>query len=114
VPASSFVYGMTKRLGEQLCEWFCLFHGANVTALRLYRPVSAEKWHEVRSVEPPHPWSKMSTLDRDLARAIRLTLDAGLGGFHVMSICGDWERVVVDCNRARELIGWDPTPWPAP
>jgi nucleoside-diphosphate-sugar epimerase len=108
------VYGMTKQLGEQVCEWFCRFHGLSVTTLRLYRPVSRQVWDEVRQAEPPHPWSKMSTLDGDLARALRLTLDARFQGYHVMSICGDWERAVVDCKRARDLIGWEPTPWPAP
>jgi nucleoside-diphosphate-sugar epimerase len=111
-PVSPNVYGMTKWLGEQVCQWFSQLHGLAVTALRLYRPVGFEQWDQVHRESGDEPWSKIFTLDRDLARAMRLTLDAGFQGYHVMSISGDWEAATVDCARARELIGWEPTHWP--
>ena len=53
----------------------------------------------------------VATLDRDLARAFKSVLDSPLRGCPVMSICGDWRKRIIDCVRARELIGWEPTPW---
>lgn len=112
-PRSRALYGMTKALGEQVCEWFCEHFEMTVFVLRLYRPVSYERWQELHSGEATKRSNDICTLDRDLARAMRLSIESPLRGCRIMSICGDWRRRKLDCVRAREWLGWEPTPWPA-
>ena len=45
---SNSPYGMTKGLGEHICEWFCAHHDMSIIALRLWFPTTRERWDEWR------------------------------------------------------------------
>jgi len=98
------VYGFTKGLGERVCEHFARVHGLTVVALRLQMPVTREDWQ--RRCTPGRP--NTDTAAPDLARAISLAATAPLGGFHPVFISGDYEGKVIDCSRAKALLGWEP------
>ncbi|MFC6898774.1 NAD-dependent epimerase/dehydratase family protein [Nonomuraea dietziae] len=44
-PDATDAYGLTKRLGEQVCEAAAVEHGLAVTVLRLVGPMPDEEWH---------------------------------------------------------------------
>src|SRR4051812_35880717 len=49
------VYGLTKRLGEQVCEAAVRRWGLSVNALRLTWPTPDEKWPDWGRPDPPIP-----------------------------------------------------------
>jgi nucleoside-diphosphate-sugar epimerase len=97
------VYGFTKGLGERVCEYFARVHGLSVVALRLNMPVTREEWHRQCQPGQPNP----ATAAPDVASAISLAAAASLSAFHAVFISGDYEGKVVNCSRAKELLGWE-------
>ena len=100
------VYGLTKQLGERVCEWFCRCHGMTIFSLRLWTPRARPDWLKVR--EEPIPFRAGGTQDNDVARAFLLALKCQSPGFRPVFISGDYEGRYVDLTRARELLGWEP------
>ena len=99
------IYGLTKGMGEMVCEFFARMHGLSVIALRLFAPSAEDVWREQCKPDKPN----MYTTHRDTARAY----DVALGmtdheGFDATLISGDHEWKAVDCSRAKELLGWEP------
>ena len=107
---SSVVYGFTKGLGEHVCEWFARVHGLTAVVLRLYMPVARDEWHRKHPPSAPQAW----TASPDVASAISLAATAALSGFHAVFISGDWEGKIVNCARAKALLGWEPLERPRP
>jgi nucleoside-diphosphate-sugar epimerase len=98
-------YGLSKGMGEMVCEFFARMHGLSVIALRLCAPSSEERWKE--QCKPDRP--NMYTTHRDTARAYDIALGmTDHQGFDAALISGDHEWTMVDCSRAKELLGWVP------
>ena len=98
------LYGFTKGLGELVCEYFARIHGMTVISLRLNGPLSQEDW--LKACRPGQPNTCLAP--RDLASAFRLALTAPATGFHTLFISGDYEGKIINCQRAREVLGWEP------
>jgi len=98
------VYGFTKRLGEEVCEFFARAHGMTCLALRLCAPTTDEKWENTPNADL-HGQTKAS----DLARAFDAALTCEAQGFVPIFITGDASETICKLRRARELLGWEPT-----
>ena len=102
-PDSDWIYGFTKRLGEEVCRNACRAWGINVNALRLFLPVPEDKWlAEARQAEPT-PW----TTAEDTARAIRAALEYR-AGFQAFTVSGDYEQKLMSLAKAKRLLNWEP------
>ena len=98
------VYGFTKGLAEQVCGYFARVRGMAVVALRLNMPVPLDEWH--KACRPGRPNSY--TAAPDVASAIALSLTVPLSGLHILSIAGDHEGKLINCARAKQVLGWEP------
>ncbi|HEY6738460.1 MAG TPA: NAD(P)-dependent oxidoreductase [Actinopolymorphaceae bacterium] len=109
-PNANDPYGLSKRLGEEVCRAAVEEYGMSIVALRLCFPIPDEEW-------PPSPsrprQAAIATSGRDTARAIASALDHQGHGFEAIAISGDARERIVRLGKARELLGWeplDPTP----
>ncbi len=109
---SNSPYGMTKGLGEHICEWFCAHHDMSIIALRLWFPTTRERWDEWREKhgKVTH-WMRIATHDDDLARAMLSAIDSNVQDFQAMLISGDLTGEHIRTDRAREILGWEPKSW---
>ena len=105
-PDSTQLYGMTKRLGEEVCKTAVAEWEMTVTALRLCKPVSSADWQARVAQEGDAPF--LWTREDDVARAFDLALAKPLGGFDAFTICGDWREKAMRLGRARTILGWEP------
>lgn len=106
-PDACDLYGLTKRLGEQVCEAFARRHtDLSVLALQLVGPRSEAQWAQ----EDRHgPGRNFRTGPEDLRRAFLSAV--GLPdhhGYDAVFICSDLEREFLDLGKARRLLGWAP------
>ena len=102
-PDSDHAYGLTKRLGEEVCRSACRAWGMSVNALRLCFPVSEERWLDrAKRGEPT-----IMTTGEDTARALLSALQYR-DGFQAFAICGDYEQKLLNTAKARRLLGWEP------
>ena len=102
-PDSRLIYGFTKRLGEEVCRNACHEWGMSVNALRLWLPVSEEKWQTEAREGEPTPW----TTAEDTARALLAALEYR-DGFQAFTISGDHEQRLMSLAKAKRLLGWEP------
>jgi len=98
------LYGFTKWMGELVCDYFARVHGLTVVSLRLNGPVTREEWH--RRCRPGQPNPLVAA--PDIASALLLGLTAPAKGFHTLFIAGDYEGKLVNCARAKQVLGWEP------
>lgn len=103
LPDAGRVYGFTKRLGEEVCRNACYEWGLSVNALRLYMPVSEERWLLEAGKGEPTPW----TAAADTARALLAALEYR-NGFQAFTISGDYEQRLLNLAKAKRLLGWEP------
>ncbi len=104
-PDAADLYGLTKRLGEEVCQALCRRRPELcVVALRLVRPVSVEQLAgDLDRVRPC--W----TGPEDLGRGFCAALEADLPpGFWPINLASDPDERFVTLGRARELLGWRP------
>lgn len=105
-PDARDYYGLTKRLGEEVCRNAVAAWGVTVTALRLCRPTPDDQW-------PPRTGSERSraiaTRGSDVATAIESALHHR-DGFQAITISGDLAERFSSLTAARERLGWRPTP----
>ena len=102
-PDSNHVYGLTKRLGEEVCRSACRAWGMSVNALRLCFPVSTEEWlGRARRDEPT-----IMTTGEDVAGALLRALEYR-DGFQAFTICGDYEQKLLNIAKAKRLLDWEP------
>lgn len=104
---SQDVYGFTKRLGEEVCEFFSRSRNLSCIVLRLMGPRAQEDWEN-------EPQSAVYGLTgaSDLSRAFDAALTCEHEGFAPIFIAGDPTERVCGLARAREILGWMPTPHP--
>jgi nucleoside-diphosphate-sugar epimerase len=113
VPDARDVYGLTKRLGEEVCRAAAAEYGLSVNVLRLAWPTRDRDWPAWSRIEPPESLRRpdgaavCATAATDVAAAISAALDYrdGFQAFLVSSddIGGRWST-----NKARTRLGWRP------
>jgi nucleoside-diphosphate-sugar epimerase len=103
-PDATQYYGLTKRLGEEVCKALVADGGTTVTALRLCFPVDDD------APAPTGSEFRATTFTRakDVAAAIQAGLDYR-NGFDVFTISGDIGERMTRLSKARELLNWQPT-----
>ena len=101
---STSLYGFTKWLGELVCQHFVRAHGMSIVSLRLNGPMAREEWQKACSAGKPNA----NVAAPDVAAAFLLALTAPVTGFHALFISGDYEGKLINCTRAKEVLGWEP------
>jgi nucleoside-diphosphate-sugar epimerase len=116
VPADATdLYGLTKRLGEEVCRAANTEWGLSVNVLRLAWPTPDETWPEWGPRETPRRFYTQDgtliepTRASDLARAVLAALDHR-DGYQLFTITGDQSARLWSTAKAREVLGWSPTP----
>jgi nucleoside-diphosphate-sugar epimerase len=103
-PDSRHAYGFTKLLGEECCRVACREWAISVNALRLCLPTPEERWmNEVKLGAPT-----IMTTAGDVARALLAAIDYRGNGFQPFMISGDYEQKLMNMNRAKRMLGWEP------
>ena len=112
-PDASDVYGLTKRLGEEVCRAAALEYGISVNILRLAWPTPDRDWPAWGRLRPPaglrlpDGTAACATAATDVAAAITAALDYrdGLQTFIVSAdeLGGRWNTA-----KTRTLLGWQP------
>lgn len=102
-PDARGLYGFTKRLGEEVGRNAWLLHGMTFNALRLCHPVSNAFWLEKVVAGTP----SILTAEEDVARAMSAALSYR-NGFQAFMISGDYENKILNMNKAKRLLGWEP------
>jgi nucleoside-diphosphate-sugar epimerase len=100
---SSQLYGLTKRLGEEVCRNAVREWGMNVNALRLCFPTPEDEWQSATRLGIP----TLATTASDVARALLAALEYR-GGFQAFMISGDYEQKLLNMSKAKRLLGWEP------
>jgi nucleoside-diphosphate-sugar epimerase len=112
-PDATDLYGLTKRLGEQVCEAAARRWGLSVNALRLTWPTPDDQWPAWARWDPPEIRRTAAgvPIDATAASDLAAAIDAALSyrnGFRAFTISGDrsgrWGTA-----SAQELLGWRPT-----
>lgn len=100
-------YGMSKRLGEEMCAMWTARTGATTIVLRPVMILDDDALTRVR--ENDAEYRAFVHVD-DVADAIVRALTAEPGGHVRMTLCGPGE---FDAGRARAVLGWQPAVgWP--
>lgn len=102
-PDATDGYGLTKRLGEQVCESVSRERDLPVVSLRLCHPMPDEEW---RAFTGPAPETR--TAASDVARAFERALDYDASGHEHFIITGDHAERTISARRTREVFGWAP------
>lgn len=102
-PDASDLYGLTKRLGEEVCRSWAVESKLTVTALRLCFPVPDD------GPAPTGDRFKATTFTRayDVAEAVLAALRYQKG-FSAFTISGDGAEKLVSLRITREQLGWSP------
>jgi len=104
VPADAHdFYGLTKRLGEEVCRAAVAEYRMSVVSLRLCLPTSDEIWNQ-----PDAELHLAATSGTDTGRALALALAWRGHGFEQITISGDSTRQLVDIQKAARLLSWSP------
>ena len=106
---SPSVYGLTKGIGERICQYFAAVFGMRIIALRITGPRTRAAFIAERRV-PIHPGLYVMD-EEDLADAILASLEAvqvGSSRFDAFLISGDEHEVDHNMTKARTVLGWTP------
>ena len=102
-------YGLTKGLGERICQYFAATFGMRIIALRITAPRTRTDYIDERR-KPIHP-GYYATDEEDLANAIRAAIEVCMVGrsrFDAVFIAGDEGEAMHNLTKARNLLGWTP------
>ena len=103
------VYGLTKGIGERVCQYFATHFGMRLIALRITGPRTREAFIAERRT-PIHPGLYVMD-EEDLANAILAALDVaqvGTARFDAVLIAADEGQVDHNITKAKMLLGWEP------
>jgi nucleoside-diphosphate-sugar epimerase len=103
-PEPRSLYGFTKLLGEHVCRFIHRRCGLPILILRLFLPVSQEKW---RSEHRPGTVD-CRTSAPDLARAIAAALTCEHNGIEIFHVTGVTTGRAYHHEKAKRLLGWEP------
>jgi len=113
-PDATDVYGLTKRLGEQVCQAAVEEWGLSVTALRLAYPTPDAVWPAWgidggrRMQYAADGTLIQATAATDLSNALLAALHHR-AGYEVFTITGDRSSRLWSTAKAHRLLGWEPT-----
>jgi nucleoside-diphosphate-sugar epimerase len=113
-PDATDLYGLTKRLGEQVCRAAVEEWGMSVTVLRLMWPTPDDVWPVWAAGDPPRLLRNadgviiQATAGTDVARAVAAALEFR-DGLQTFTISGDRSARLWGTAKARDLLGWSPT-----
>lgn len=100
-------YGLAKRFGEEVCIAAAQDGAMSIVALRLCHPTADAEW------PPPgagvEVGATIATSASDTARALLAALDYRGHGFEAFAISGDAAGRFTTMDKARDLLGWEPT-----
>ncbi|MBX3085994.1 MAG: NAD(P)-dependent oxidoreductase [Anaerolineae bacterium] len=102
-PDAAHLYGLTKRMGEEVCHNASRLWGMNINVLRLCFPTAEEKWLRETVIGKP----TIATTAQDVARAMLAALEFR-AGYQAFTISGDYENKVMNMSKAKRLLGWEP------
>lgn len=102
-PDGRNIYGLTKRLGEEVCRNACYQHGMSVNALRLCFPTADAEWQANAQGDK----ATLATAASDVARAMLAALEYR-NGFQAIMISGDYEHKITNLGKAKRVLGWAP------
>ena len=103
-PRAKTAYGLTKRLGEQVCQFFHDQYGLPVLVLRLFLPVSIKEWR----TKPFKGSVDCRTVASDLARALISSLKSTHSEFEIIHITGDQTGRAYRHKKAKKILAWQP------
>jgi nucleoside-diphosphate-sugar epimerase len=113
-PDATDLYGLTKRLGEQVCQAAAARWRMSVNVLRLAWPTPDEAWPRWAGARPPKLWHTRTgtpieaTAASDVARALLAALEYR-NGFQIFTIAGDGSARLWSTAKAQSVLGWAPT-----
>jgi nucleoside-diphosphate-sugar epimerase len=102
-PDASDVYGLTKRMGEEVCRNATRAWGMSANALRLCFPTADDEWIAATQLGTP----TLATAASDVARALHAALEYR-SGFQAFTISGDYEQKIMNMAKAGRMLGWEP------
>jgi nucleoside-diphosphate-sugar epimerase len=108
------LYGLTKRLGEQVCAAATAEWGLSVNILRLAWPTPDETWPAWGAPRPPELRHAAdgslieATAATDLAAAVLAAIEYR-DGLQLFTITGDRSARLWSTAKAGRLLGWAPT-----
>ncbi|HSH79788.1 MAG TPA: NAD(P)-dependent oxidoreductase [Herpetosiphonaceae bacterium] len=102
-PDASDLYGLTKRMGEEVCRNATRAWGITINVLRLCFPTPDDRWRaETRWGVPT-----LATTASDVAHALLAALRYR-GGFQAFMISGDYEQRILNMSKAKRYLNWEP------
>ncbi len=113
-PEATDLYGLTKRLGEQVCQAASEEWGLSVNVLRLTWPTPDDVWPAWGAPQQPELRYAAdgalieATAATDLAAALLAALEHR-DGYQVFTISGDRSARLWSTAKARAALGWTPT-----
>jgi nucleoside-diphosphate-sugar epimerase len=113
-PDATDLYGLTKRLGEEVCRAAATEWGLSVNVLRLAWPTPDDVWPAWgRNRRPERRYASdgsliEATAATDLAAALLAALDHR-DGYQLFTISGDRSARLWSTAKAQRVLGWAPT-----
>jgi nucleoside-diphosphate-sugar epimerase len=113
-PDATDLYGLTKRLGEQVCAAAVAEWGLSVNVLRLVWPTSDGAWPAWSAADPPklHYTADGTPIEgtaaTDLAAAVHAALEHR-DGYQLFTISGARSSDQWSTAKARRVLHWTPT-----
>jgi len=113
-PDATDLYGLTKRLGEEVCRSAVAQWGLSVNILRLTWPTPDDVWPAWGRPKRPRRLRAAdgspieATAATDLAAALLAALEHR-DGCQLFTISGDRSAGLWSTARARDVLGWAPT-----
>jgi nucleoside-diphosphate-sugar epimerase len=113
-PDATDLYGLTKRLGEQVCMAAVVEWGLSVNVLRLAWPTPDHVWPAWGAPSCPELRYAadgaliQATAATDLATALAAAIEYR-DGYQLFTISGDRSARLWSTARARDALGWTPT-----
>jgi nucleoside-diphosphate-sugar epimerase len=113
-PDATDLYGLTKRLGEQVCLAAAVEWGLSVNVLRLAWPTPDHVWPAWGASPGPELRYAadgaliQATAATDLAAALAAAVEYR-DGYQLFTISGDRSARLWSTARARDVLGWTPT-----
>lgn len=105
-PDALDVYGLTKRLGEQVGAAVAEHFSMSIVALRLAGPMSAVGW---RTFRDPNPAKELIVTDRATSSPCFVAaIEYGSPGFAAFTVTGNHEERVLSWRRTRDALGRSP------
>lgn len=102
-PDATDGYGLTKRLGEQVCVAASREHGLQSVSLQLCGPLPDDEWHVFAGRCPA-----VMTAASDVATAFERALAYDTDGHESFIVTGDHDQTHIRWERTRDRLGWEP------